>query len=99
MRTSHAKLRGADSRFGRFLRKYGHSSVGINFLIGAFIIQWHMLCGGFFEQLFQSEGHFHKIELTLQSLLLGDFAAAVVLSARAATRRTVLQRSVRLGPA
>jgi len=62
-----------------FLRKYGHSSVGINFLIGAFIIQWHMLCGGFFEQLFQSEGHFHKIELTLQSLLLGDFAAAVVL--------------------
>ena len=61
-----------------FLRKYGHSSVGINFLVGAFIIQWHILCGGFFEQAF-SDAPFHKIQISLNSLLLADFAAAVVL--------------------
>ena len=61
-----------------FLRKYGHSSVGINFLVGAFIIQWHILCGGFFEQVF-GDVPFHKIQISLNSLLLADFAAAVVL--------------------
>ena len=68
-----------------FLRKYGHSSVGLNFLVAAFVLQWYLLCGGFFEQAFASaeELHgadrFHKIKLSLGSLLLADFAAAAVL--------------------
>lgn len=61
-----------------FLRKYGHSSVGLNFLVAAFVIQWHILCGGFFEQAFH-DGPFHKIAVSLNSLLLADFASAVVL--------------------
>ena len=60
-----------------FLRKYGHSSVGFNFLLAAITIQWHILCGGFFEMAFA--GKFHAIEIGLSSLLLADFAAAVVL--------------------
>jgi len=61
-----------------FLRKYGHSSIGLNFLLGALTIQWAMLCGGFWEQVFGGS-MFHKIGINLNSLLLADFAAAAVL--------------------
>jgi len=61
-----------------FLRKYGHSSVGINFLLAAFTIQWHLLCHGFFAQAFAGNG-FTKIGINLDSLLLADFASAVIL--------------------
>jgi len=61
-----------------FLRKYGYSSVGLNFLVAAFVIQWHMLVGGFFHQAFAGHG-FHKIGINLSSLLFADFAAAAVL--------------------
>merc|ERR1712050_298946 len=60
-----------------FLRKYGYSSVGLNFLVASFAIQWHMIWGGFCHMIF--EGHFHKIGLSLTSLLLADFASAAVL--------------------
>jgi ammonium transporter Rh len=60
-----------------FLRKYGYSSVGFNFLIAALVMQWHILCGGFVHQIFA--GSFHKIEVDVTSLLLADFAAASVL--------------------
>merc|ERR1719478_1423851 len=63
-----------------FLRKYGHSSVGLNFLVAAFTMQWHLVVNGFFEQLFAGLGHeWHKIGLTLGKLLLADFSAAAVL--------------------
>merc|ERR1712038_270436 len=61
-----------------FLRKYGYSSVGLNFLVAAFVIQWHMLCGGFFHMAFAGHGY-HKIGINLGSLLLADFASAAVL--------------------
>lgn len=60
-----------------FLRKYGYSSVGLNFLVASFAIQWHMIWGGFCHMIF--EGHFQKIGLSLTSLLLADFASAAVL--------------------
>merc|ERR1712038_738501 len=60
-----------------FLRKYGYSSVGLNFLVASFAIQWHMIWGGFCHMIF--EDHFHKIGLSLTSLLLADFASAAVL--------------------
>jgi len=67
-----------------FLRKYGHSSVGLNFLVAAFVMQWYLLCGSFIEQAFADASHieggrFHKISLGIGSLLLADFAAAAVL--------------------
>merc|ERR1712165_485055 len=60
-----------------FLRKYGYSSVGLNFLVASFAIQWHMIWGGFCHMIF--EDHFHKIGLSLTSILLADFASAAVL--------------------
>jgi len=65
-----------------FLRKYGYSSVGLNFLVAAFVIQWHMLVGGFVHQAFEvlgGHGGFHKISINLETLLLADFASAAVL--------------------
>ncbi len=32
-----------------FLKRYGYSSVGINFILAAFVIQWATLVRGFFE--------------------------------------------------
>jgi ammonium transporter Rh len=53
----------------------------LNFLVAAFVIQWHMLIGGFMHQVFHQEDHagFHKIEINLGTVLLADFAAAATL--------------------
>ena len=32
-----------------FLKRYTYSSVGVNFVLGAFILQWGTLVNGFFE--------------------------------------------------
>lgn len=32
-----------------FLKKYGYSAVGFNFLLGALTIQWAMICQGFYR--------------------------------------------------
>jgi len=42
------------------------------------VIQWHMLVGGFWHQVFAGHG-FHKIGINLTTLLLADFASAAVL--------------------
>jgi ammonium transporter Rh len=65
-----------------FLRKYGFSSVGLNFVVACLCIQWHILVGGFAEQWTHVGFHadeFHKININLGTFLLADFAAASVL--------------------
>jgi len=65
-----------------FLRKYGFSAVGLNFVVAALAIQWHLLVGSFAHQLTDVGFHhadWHKVEINLNSFLLGDFAAATVL--------------------
>jgi ammonium transporter Rh len=32
-----------------FLKRYGFSSLGFNFLVAAFVLQWATLVGGFLE--------------------------------------------------
>eukprot|EP01137_Pigoraptor_chileana_P018705 Opistho-2@78649 len=63
-----------------FLRKYGFSAVGFNFLIGAFVIQWSFFCLGFFHQLLGGT-HWESIKLSVDSLISADFAAASCLIA------------------
>eukprot|EP01136_Pigoraptor_vietnamica_P029619 Opistho-1_new@87923 len=65
-----------------FLRRYGFSAVGFNFLISACIIQWSMFTLGFFHQLLSENGnHFHRIHLNVETLIESDFAAASCLIA------------------
>jgi len=61
-----------------FLRKYGFSAVGYNFLLSAFVIQWAILVLGFWHQVDNGEA-WHNIKLTIESLITADFAAAAVL--------------------
>ena len=48
-----------------------------NFLLAIIVIQWHILVNGFFHNAF--EGTWKKIELSLTTFVLADFACAVVL--------------------
>jgi len=60
-----------------FLRKHCYTSVGMNFLIGAFVLQASILINGFFHCLFNNS--WHKITLDIKTLITGDFAAGAVL--------------------
>ncbi|XP_071959671.1 ammonium transporter Rh type B-B-like isoform X2 [Antedon mediterranea] len=56
-----------------FLKRYGFGSIGFNFLLAAFVIQWATLMEGFF---WQEDGTFH---VGAEQMLTADFAAAAVL--------------------
>uniref|UniRef100_A0A1B6L6K1 Ammonium transporter AmtB-like domain-containing protein n=1 Tax=Graphocephala atropunctata TaxID=36148 RepID=A0A1B6L6K1_9HEMI len=58
-----------------FLRRYGFSSVGFNFLLSAVIIQWALLCNGASELGTDQT----TIPITLQSLMAADITAAACL--------------------
>ncbi|XP_051896368.1 ammonium transporter Rh type C-like 2 [Pristis pectinata] len=61
-----------------FLKRYGFGSVGFNFLIASFSIQWALLMQGWFHSLDYSDG---KIKIGVESLINADFCAASVLIA------------------
>ncbi|KAK2142624.1 hypothetical protein LSH36_932g01094 [Paralvinella palmiformis] len=56
-----------------FLKRYGFSSLGFNFLIAAFVLEWATLVAGFLE----IDGD--KIQVGILTLLQSDFTAAAVL--------------------
>lgn len=61
-----------------FLRKNAFSALGWTFLVSTFVIQLHILVSHLIEPLVK--GHsIEQIHLSLNSLMLGDFAAAAVL--------------------
>jgi len=59
-----------------FLKRYGFSSVGLNFLVAAFVLQWATLTGGWIR-------HFdfvtNTIHVEMKTLIKSDFASAAVL--------------------
>ncbi|XP_066149586.1 ammonium transporter Rh type B [Euwallacea fornicatus] len=57
-----------------YLKKYGYSSLGFNFLLAALTLQWSIICEGFFEL-----NDDYKIGIGLDSLLKADIATAAVL--------------------
>jgi len=60
-----------------FLKRYGYSSVGYNFLVAAFVLEWAILVKGWVDQgIEHGDG---KFVLNLESLLVADFVSAAVL--------------------
>ncbi|KAK2854909.1 hypothetical protein Q7C36_006778 [Tachysurus vachellii] len=57
-----------------FLQRYGFSSVGFNFLIAAFSLQWATLMQGFFHGM-----HHGKIHVGVESMINADFCTGSVL--------------------
>ncbi|XP_060937174.1 ammonium transporter Rh type B [Limanda limanda] len=57
-----------------FLQKYGFSSVGFNFLIAAFALQWATLMQGFLHGM-----HHGKIHIGVESMINADFCTGAVL--------------------
>eukprot|EP00746_Dinoflagellata_sp_MGD_P065370 gnl/MRDRNA2_/MRDRNA2_27244_c0_seq1.p1 gnl/MRDRNA2_/MRDRNA2_27244_c0~~gnl/MRDRNA2_/MRDRNA2_27244_c0_seq1.p1 ORF type:complete len:404 (-),score=60.47 gnl/MRDRNA2_/MRDRNA2_27244_c0_seq1:240-1451(-) len=65
-----------------FLKKYGFSSVGYNFVLSAFVIQWAMVVTNFSGQAYavtQEDAEYEKVKLNIHSLIEGDFASGCVL--------------------
>ena len=60
-----------------FLKNHSWTSVGYNFLIGAYVMQITILIVGFWHQVF--EGQWQIISLDITSLIVADFGAAAVL--------------------
>nr|AGA93879.1 RhBG [Porichthys notatus] len=57
-----------------FLQRYGFSSVGFNFLIASFALQWATLMQGFFHGM-----HSGKIHIGVESMINADFCTGSVL--------------------
>eukprot|EP00118_Oscarella_pearsei_P018577 m.190935 g.190935 ORF g.190935 m.190935 type:complete len:504 (+) comp39439_c2_seq3:210-1721(+) len=60
-----------------FLKRHGFSSLGFNFLVGAFVIQWATLVNGFFA--LAPDGFKKDLEIDVTTLVEADFAAAAVM--------------------
>ena len=60
-----------------FLSKYGFSSVGFNFMISAFVIQFAIITNGIWHMAYDS--HWQKIHLNIETMITADFAAGAVL--------------------
>lgn len=59
-----------------FLKRHGFGSVGFNFLLTTYIIQWSLLVNGWFESIGEDQS---TIGLSLTSFLHADFAVAAIL--------------------
>eukprot|EP00298_Acanthocystis_sp_HF-20_P009312 c18235_g1_i1.p1 GENE.c18235_g1_i1~~c18235_g1_i1.p1 ORF type:complete len:478 (+),score=169.97 c18235_g1_i1:58-1491(+) len=60
-----------------FLKKHTFGSVGFNFMIASFTIQWAILLTGFWECVYAE--HWEHVNIDLKMLIRGDFGAAAVL--------------------
>jgi ammonium transporter Rh len=61
-----------------FLKTHSWASVGFNFLISCWALQLNTLTLPFWH-MWLTKGDLEKIPITLESLVVGDFAAAAVL--------------------
>lgn len=62
-----------------FLKKYGFSSVGLNFLVAAFVLQWSTLVAGWIQH-FDAFNKANKIiHVNLETMINAEFASAAIL--------------------
>ncbi|EDQ87116.1 uncharacterized protein MONBRDRAFT_38134 [Monosiga brevicollis MX1] len=64
-----------------FLSRYGFSAVAYNMFLACIAFQWAQFTNTFWHRIFEGEAASHKIRMTVENLITGDFAAASVLVA------------------
>ncbi len=63
-----------------FLKTHSWTSVGYNFLIAAYVLQITILIAGFWHMFIEKDQEeWHKINLDIPALIVGDFGAGAVL--------------------
>jgi len=61
-----------------FLRKYGYTAVGFTLMIGAIVMQWHILNEDFWHSVFKNKWD-HYVEINIGDFMRADFSAGAVL--------------------
>ena len=61
-----------------FLKTHSWTSVGFNFIIATYTLQWTIIVVGVWHMILV-EGEIHKIALDIPALIIGDFGAGAVL--------------------
>ncbi|CAF0904750.1 unnamed protein product [Didymodactylos carnosus] len=59
-----------------FLKRYGYSAVGYNFLIAAFVLEWALLIRGY---MFDFDFDTKKFPIDVERIIVADFVAAAIL--------------------
>ncbi|CAF0758002.1 unnamed protein product [Adineta steineri] len=59
-----------------FLRKYGFSAVGYNFLVAAFVLEWALIVRGY---MFDFEPDTRSFPIDIERIIVADFVAAAIL--------------------
>lgn len=62
-----------------FLKRYGFSSVGLNFLVAAFVLQWSTLVAGWIQHFEEFNEAKHIIHVNLEKMINAEFTAAAIL--------------------
>ena len=62
-----------------FLKTHSWTSVGFNFLIAAFALEWTIPVQQFFHMAVVEGSFPHKVQLDIPALIMGDFGAGAVL--------------------
>lgn len=57
-----------------FLKRYGYSSVGLNFIVAAFVVQWSTLTAGWLREF-----NDNKIYVNVVNMINAEFSAATIL--------------------
>ncbi|XP_049841366.1 ammonium transporter Rh type A-like [Schistocerca gregaria] len=72
----HLSLLAGFALLGTFARRYMYSSLGLNMLLASLLLQWALLCNGFYNILPEAGGRF---VVTLASLVRADLTVVTVL--------------------
>ncbi|CAF1056976.1 unnamed protein product [Rotaria sordida] len=59
-----------------FLKKYGFSAVGYNFLVAAFVLEWALIVRGY---MFDYDTNTDSFPIDVERIIVADFVAAAVL--------------------
>lgn len=61
-----------------FLKRYGYGSIGFNFLVAAYVLEWSLLVHGWLESTLEEHGT-GTFKLNILNLLVANFCSAAIL--------------------